>query len=461
MTNNKNPKDSLSREEIRSALINLGIKSHDDVFGIVPNMDSEKVNALGAVITGYIRFLAKDKEYMDDIVIDYPSDESEATDEYLKRIHDAINRFQDRDYTQKILNWDLSGNGELRYGSYNLFSLTNRFIEDYLVGKEISSQFAFLSGPQEGFFDEYLNSEDKKLIASMKKDRIAFYGYHNAGKGVHLATVRWVSMSEDKNLYLGYETENNGVLSMSNLHPLDCIQEDKNIQAGLKKYGFIKDMPKNGEKYTDEEIMKIFENVNAALEHTNNQVYVLKKSDSTGEMQFIPDLENCSELFDMPTPNGIRVNEFQSETERDEVARKLVNFMVYAQEHGENTIFAGIQYPSDQDGITFEDRCSLECFKTYGNEAKNANKAKATVEAYKAKVAESFFSLTNIDIAKETLAHMAKYRPGSYTLFEIANICGCYRTTSDKGGLWGCVHSCRFEHDFTPEYEASKVSAST
>ena len=141
MTNNKNPKDSLSREEIRSALINLGIKSHDDVFGIVPNMDSEKVNALGAVITGYIRFLAKDKEYMDDIVIDYPSDESEATDEYLKRIHDAINRFQDRDYTQKILNWDLSGNGELRYGSYNLFSLTNRFIEDYLVGKDSNKRF--------------------------------------------------------------------------------------------------------------------------------------------------------------------------------------------------------------------------------------------------------------------------------------------------------------------------------
>lgn len=172
MTNKNYSKETFTREEIRNALIKLGIKSHDDVFGIVPNMDPEKVNALGTVISGYIQFLVKDKEYMDNIVTDCPNDDSITTDEYLDRIQAAINRFQDRDYTQKILNWDLSGNGELRYGSYNLFSLTNRFIEDYLVGKEISSQFAFLSGPQEGFFDEYLNSEDKKLIASMKKDQL-------------------------------------------------------------------------------------------------------------------------------------------------------------------------------------------------------------------------------------------------------------------------------------------------
>ena len=460
MTNNNNSKETLTREEIRNALIKLGIKSHDDVFGIVPNMDQDKVRALGTVITSYIQFLLKDKEYMNDIVTDCPNDDSITTDEHLNRIHSAINLFQDRDYTQKILSWDLSDNGEIRYGSYNLFDLTNRFIEDFLVGKGISGQFAFLSNPLEGFFDENLTTEDKNLIAGMKKDRIAFYGYHNAGKGVHLATVRWVSMSEAKNLYFGYETENNGILSMSNLQPLDCIQEDKNIQAGLKKYGFVKDLPKDGEKYTDEEVMKIFEAVNAALERTNNQVYVLKKSDSLGEMQFIPDLESCSEILDMPTPNGIRVNEFLSAKERDDVARKLADFMAYAQEHGESTVFAGTQYPSDQNGITFEDRRSLECFKTYGNEVKNANKAKATVEAYKAKVNECFFSLTNIDIAKEALAHMAKYRPGSYTLFEIANICGCYCCTSDKGGLWGCVHSCRFVHDFTPEYEAGKASAS-
>lgn len=445
----------IDRDDIRNALIKLGIKSHDDVFEIGPNMDYDTTKAISTAIAAYVQFLAQKNFYRDAITVDYQDD----TEAYLEAIYAVIESFQDIDKTYARMKY-VSLSGEIPYGAYDLHSLTQVII-DYLVRhKDLSSFCNFLFGPQESFFTENLTDNDKAQISVKPKVRIPLYDNLVISKGIYLAKVYRVSMIEKKYLYFGYEIEQNGVLRNSCLAPNDFVKEDENIQAGLKALGFVKTAPKNNECYTDDETRKIFDDVNEALAKVNNLVYVRAVPNSNRtricDLQYISNLKQCEEIFSTPAPNDILVNEFQTEEERNDVATKLVNFMTYAQNKGKKLTFDYAQYASDKDGHSYEDRINLKTYMLLKFSATKSKKTKALLRFYKAEIKKNFFNLTNLDNAKEQLAHMAKYRPGSYTLFDIANICGCYSCTTPKGNLWGCVSECRFERDFTPEYEFAK-----
>lgn len=416
----------ISRDEISRALIKLGIKSHDDEFEIGPDMDSDTIGAISTAIAGYIQFLSKKNLYRDAIVVDCPANES--SEDYLDSIYAVIKSFQDIDRTQKRLEW-LSFYGEISYGAYNLHNLAKTLIDHLLVEKDLSSQFYFVFDPQDVFFVENLSDKDMATIASKEKPRIPLYCGNTKHDGIYLARVYRVSMHECKHIYFDYEIESNGVLSHSCFAPKDFVQEDQNIQAGLKAFGFVKDAPKDGDKYTEEEIRKIFDDVKKALGKVNNRVYVLAtpKTRYRSELRYIPDLEHSEALSNTPMKHGICVNEFQSDNERDEIARKLSDFMLYAKNNAKELYFDTAQETS-------------------------------LTPSYMEKVKDTFFSLTDIDKAKESLAYMAKHRPGCYTLFDIVNICGCYRCASPKGDFWGRTSNCKFRHNFTAEYEHAKHS---
>lgn len=434
----------IGRDEISRTLTRIGIKSHDDDFHIGPDMDSDTIGAISTAIAAYTQFLTEKELYRDAIVVDCPDEadnqiefdcddtdssiESERVKPYLDSIYAVIESLQDIDRTKKRMEW-LCFYGEIPYGAYNLHSLASTLVEHLLVAKELSSQFKFTFEPQEEFFTKNLSDEEMATIAEKEKPRIPFYSQQVKHDGIYLARVYRVSMYKSKYLYFGYEIESNGTLSNFSFVPKDIVQEDANIQTGLKALGFVKNPPKDGEKYTEDEIRKIFDDVKSALDKTNSRVYILATPDSRfpSNLRYIPDLEHCEALFNTPKQHGICINEFQSESERDDIARKLSDFMIFAKN---NAL-----------GLTYR-------------KAKNEFQSAPCVT----QIRENFFSLSSFEKAKESLAFMAKHRPGCYTLFDIANICGCYRCTSPNGGFWGCVSDCKFDQDFTTEYELAKHS---
>ena len=154
----------VDRETIRNALMELGIKSHDDVFCIGNDIDIDTLNAVTSVIVGYVRYLSAIDMYSNSIMADYMDDDY-FMDSYLESVYAVIGAFQNFHYVQRIV-FEAIDFGEIPYGMYSVHSLTTYLIESVLVAEGISSQFAFCLYPQNRFFDENLTGNECWALAS-------------------------------------------------------------------------------------------------------------------------------------------------------------------------------------------------------------------------------------------------------------------------------------------------------